>query len=815
MADYPVAWTHDVVLSDGSTAQLRPIRPGDEDALRTFHDQLSRETVYRRFFHFHPHLTDTEVLRFVNVDYESRMAFVAEVNTRLVGVGRYEALADRSEAEVAFVIADDYQNRGVGSLLLEALSAYAPDHGFTCFVAETLVENQAMRTVFGRAGFAESAQYESGVVQIRMKLERTPTFLTASDRRDWAAAVASVRRLLEPRSMLLVGSDDPVSRFLLSNLQSGEFAGRRYVVGVPGGRKAAKVVESVGAIEAPIDVAFISIPGPDVAAAIEECGAAGVGHVVVISSGFADQDYQHLEAQRQLIDSAHRHGMRLLGPNSLGIVVPRLGLNPSLSPVSPRAGNVALASQSGGLGISLMAEVHRRGLGVSSFASMGNKADLSGNDFLRYWHTDPHTDVILLYIESFGNPHRFIRVASEVGRTKPILTMRTPGTRESARWTYSHNGALPLGTVALDALIKRSGVIAVDTTAELVDLAVLLARQPLPPGERVGVVGNAGGPLVVAANACETSGLLVPSLSEGLSKRLESTTAARSAGGLGRNPLNLTPAATPNELRTTIEMMAVGGEVDCILVVWIPVMGGHLGEVIASLESAKLPSDLTVALATPGHEGATPATATRLPIFAHAESAAKALSRAVEHSKWRRRDPGRLPEIPDLDIAGAQAAIHAVVATQSSPNTFEPSLADALVERLGLKVLRGPPSGVVEVFVGISRDRDLGPLVKLAAGGIVGRVIGESAVALAPVTDVEALELVHSLRIHPLLTQPSITELIDLLHRIGQLAAAVPELQTLVLDPVTTTVDGLAVTLAEITVGTAPAAATSLKRLRR
>jgi succinyl-CoA synthetase alpha subunit/GNAT superfamily N-acetyltransferase len=456
----------DAVLADGGTVHIRPITPEDGPELVTFHAGLSKETIYLRFFGVHPRLSADEVERFTNVDHEKRMALVATLRGQIIGVARYDRReAGAEEAEVAFVVADEHHGRGIGTLLLEHLAAFARTRGIKKFWADTLPQNQPMQEVFRRAGFVEKAQFAQGVVNVWLDIEPTEATLDAIESRWRNAAARSIERLLCPRSVAVIGASHTagtIGHELLRNLLSSGFAGPVYPVH-PSARSVASVraYPTVQAIPDDVDLAVVVVASGQVLDVIDDCAAKGVHGVVVISAGFAEVGPDGGHVQRELVAKARGAGMRVIGPNCIGLIntAPGMSLNATFAPVPPEPGRVAFSSQSGGLGIAVLEEAKRRGVGLSSFVSVGNKADVSGNDLLQYWEQDGGTDVILLYLESFGNPRRFARVARQVSKTKPIVAVKAARTVSGSRAASSHTAALASPDTAVDALFAQTGVI--------------------------------------------------------------------------------------------------------------------------------------------------------------------------------------------------------------------------------------------------------------------------------------------------------------------------------------------------------------------
>lgn len=511
-AIYPRAWEMDAALADGGTVHVRPIRWEDAAAHRAFVGGLSSDTQYMRFLGPRRQLTHAEVERFVTVDYVDRMAFVA-MHDAIIAVGRYERMATTDAAEVAFVVADAHQGRGVGTLLLEYLAAYARERGVTRFIADTLSSNTRMLEVFHNAGFTrEQDHWSSGVVRVAFDIEPTGASMAAIEEREWTAGVRSIERMVRPRSVAVIGAGrDPgnIGHAIVRNLVTGGFTGAVYPVnpnataidGVP----ALPDVESIAGV---VDVGVIAVPASHALDAVDACGRKGVGGLVVITSGFTEVGGGGTDLQRELTVRAHRCGMCVIGPNCFGVINtdPGVRMNATFAPFAPAPGALAFASQSGALGIAVLQRSVTAGLGLSSFVSMGNKADVSSNDLLRYWSQDGRTRAILLYLESIGNARTFARVAPRVSRTTPIVAVKSGRTGAGLRAAASHTAALAGPDVATDALFRQAGVIRVDTLEELLDCGALLASQPSMQGNRLLVVGNAGGAAVLAADASAGNG---------------------------------------------------------------------------------------------------------------------------------------------------------------------------------------------------------------------------------------------------------------------------------------------------------------------
>jgi acyl-CoA synthetase (NDP forming)/GNAT superfamily N-acetyltransferase len=809
---YPQAWVVDALLSDGVPVSIRPIRPDDGTALAAFHDGLSEETVYRRFFSFKPHLTDRDVERFVHIDYRDRMAFVAVLGEQLIGVARYDRLPGTEDAEVAFVVADAHQGRGLGTLFLEYLAAAARDCGITRFIAETLAVNRGMLDVFRAAGFREETSREREVVTVALDIRPTDEARAATEAREWSAAVLSMSRLLRPRSIAVVGAgrrEGSVGRSILRTLLQSGFRGPVYPV-----NPHASMVEgvaahpSVAAIPHPVDVAVIAVPPAAVLEAVDACAARGVHGLLVVSSGFSESGPEGAALERRLVQRAHRGGMRLIGPNCLGVIDthPGVRMNATVATRAPVPGPIAFASQSGALGIAMLERAEGMGLGMSAFVSMGNTVDVSSNDLLRYWEQDEQTRVILLSLESFGNPRAFSRVARRVSRSKPIVAVAAGRSAAGARGAASRTAALAAPDSAVDALFRQSGVIRVDTLEQLFDVGAVLAHQPLPRGGRVAVVGNAGGAGILAADALARSRLEPVVLDAGVQAALRA--AVPGAPGLG-NPVDLGPGAGAETFRRALAIVLAADQVDAVIAVHAPLPGAPVAEVAAAIAAAAAGAGKPVLATFLGMDAppAVPGTEVRVPAFASPEAAAQALAAVTAYARWRMRPEGVVTVLDAVDPDAARSVVAAELDGRPEGAWLGPEAARVLLATYGIAA--GPvkerpaaqavaPAGV-ETIVGVVHDPVFGPLLMFGSGGVAVEVLGDRAFRALPLTDLDARELVRSIRGAPLLfghrgaPPVDVAALEQLLLRVARLAEDVHELAEMELSPVIVSPGGVSI----------------------
>lgn len=729
-------WTLDGLLSDGAAVHVRPIAPDDAPALREFHDGLSAETVRRRFFTPHPHLTEAELTRFSVVDHYDREALIAVLNGRIIGVGRYDRVARPDVAEVAFVVADSHQGRGLGTLLLEYLAAAARSRGIEQLVAETLYENTEMMAVFQHVGFAEQTHTDHGVITVHLDLRDVSGALHAMEQREWSATVQSVARVLRPRSIAVIGagrSPHSIGHAVLRNIVQGGFTGPVYPVNPRATElEGLRSYPDVASIPVEVDLAVIALPSGEVLEAVDACARRGVSGLIIVSSGFADSGPSGLALQQGVVERARSGGMRLVGPNCVGVINTEaaISMNASFAPTPPQRGRVAFASQSGALGIALLERAAAMGLGLSSFVSMGNKADISSNDLLRYWGQDPDTDVILLYLESFGNPRAFSRIARRVAHSKPVIALKGGRTAAGSRAAASHTAAMASPDAAVDALFDQTGVIRVDSIEELFDTAAVLAYQPLPAGPRVAVLGNAGGAEILATDVLVAAGLEVPALRETTAAAIQQLWPAWASIS---NPVDLGGGATAEALAASLGVLLEADDVDSVMVVVAPVPHIDLAKLLEILHDAAQGVRGTVVVTLLG-AGAPPVDVSegkrRLPCFAFPEPAARALARARAYAQRQGRNQGSLREFSDIDLPGARVRIKRALARGPEGRWLDPQELTELLACFGINVLPGVT--VHSAGAAVAAARKLGfPVVLKAIGGSLVHKSDSGGVALS------------------------------------------------------------------------------------
>jgi acyl-CoA synthetase (NDP forming)/L-amino acid N-acyltransferase YncA len=870
------------LLADGTTVEIRHARPDDFDAVRELHEKMSPDNLYLRFFSASRVAAERAARRICREPAPDHAALVAVLDGGAIGYGTYERFgAGSPRAEVAMAVADDMHNRGVGTLLLEHLISLARGRGVRTFVAETLSENALMLKVFADAGLPAQRALTDGVYEITFPLPGNEadaalgSYRDAVAERERSADVASLRHVLTPASVAVIGASRPgsVGRAILRSIVTGGFAGAVYAVHPGRGElEGAACVPSAAALPEQLDLAVIAAPATAVPSVAEECGQRQVKALVVITSGLG------APARAELLGICRRHGMRLVGPASFGVANPHIGLDASFAARHPRPGTAGLALQaSGGVGFVLLEHLSRLGVGISSLVSLGDKDDISGTDMLLWWESDTNTRLAILYLESIANPRKFARTARGVARAMPILTVN-PG-RAAA---HAGAAATPLSR---QALFEQAGVIATANLGELLDTAALLASQPVPAGGRVAVVSNTRGGALLAADACSDAGLQVASLASATQQALRDIL-PREAAVAG--PVDTTVLTAPGVFRRCLELAGAGPGVDAILALTATTAAGDL---VPEVSAAQLPVPIAVAVMDqvevvrmlPGPRRDSPA----IPAYAYPESVARALGRAARYGTWRAAPPGRVPDLeglqPDrakelvadllvnppaggwlhlaataelLSCYGIPLAAGIAVTTEATaiaaaerftgpvalkadvpglPRTSDAgavvpglhnaddiwrayrSLQENFGEQLTAVIIQPMITGGTEVTVSMLHEQVFGPLVLLGPGGATTGALADRAARITPLTDASADDLIRSVPGAPLLpgrTPPTdLAALKDLLLRVSQIADDLPQIAELDLSPVITWPDGAQVIDARVRIQAAEPADAYLRRL--
>lgn len=721
-----------VILRDGTTATIRLVQPGDRDALRAFFAHLSADSRYRRFSSVT--LPDEAFLDSVCTpsDLRARLTLIVtrtlEGRRCIIAVGSYSA-KDAQTAEVSLAVDDAFQGKGLGTVLVERLALLAIRHGLTRFWALTSADNQPMLEIFRHSGFELREHRDDGHIELDFSVLPSEASVARSETLDRVFTAASLRPFFHPAAIAVVGvSRDPanIGYRIFDALVTTQFNGPVYPV-----NPSAAVIRSIRAypnvrsLPEPVDVAVIVVPKPAVLSVIDDCAARGVRAVVVISAGFGEIGEDGRALQQQLVEKVRGYGMRLIGPNCLGLINtdPAVRLNASFSPWYPPHGPVAMMSQSGALGIAILALATQKQLGLSHFVSVGNKADVSGNDLLQYWEQDPAVNTILLYLESFGNPRRFSRIARHVARTKPIVAVKSGRTTAGQRAAGSHTAALAASDVAVDALFHQAGVIRAETLEELFDLTALLSSQPLPKGRSVAIVTNAGGPGILCADACETKGLRVAELfPETKAMLAQALPAAASVS----NPVDMIASATPDQFRQTVSTVLSAPEVDVLIAIYIPVgvvQTAHILEGIrAGIRDGRAAGGagkpiLACLMGENGMPQPLEVDQERIPTYLFPESPALVLGKVTDYAVWRATPPGKVLDFDDVHPARARDICRQALAAHG-PGWLSMQDAWAVLSAMGLP-MAGGCAATTEEAAALARSIGFPVAVKLASRTII------------------------------------------------------------------------------------------------
>lgn len=666
-----------LALQDGTTVVVRPIRPDDGQRLLGMWDRTSDESRRRRFQGF-VRVDESNVDRFTDLDPSEEYALVATLgrgdDERIVAVGRYVRTDVEDDAEFALLVEDGHQGRGIGTGLLRRLALHAKQDGIATLSSEVLAENSPMLRIIEDLGLRKvGTDRDMGVVHTDLAVDLGDDFLRTGDETDRDAAIAAIRRFLTPRHVAVVGASRDrrsVGGLVFGNLLAGDFDGPVFPVNAEARHvQGVAAYQSLDACPEVPDLVVVCVPADDVTTVVDEAGALGVIAVVVISAGFAEAGDDGVDRQRELMATARGHGLRIIGPNCMGVLngAPDARMNATFARTFPRPGGVAMSSQSGALGLAVLDTVDSIGLGISSFVSIGNKADISSIDLLRYWSEDVTTDVVLLYLEEFDEPRTFSRTARRLSRRKPVVAVTSGRTGAGRRATSSHTAAVAGGDVATEGLFQQTGIIRTDTLQSMFDVALLLEHQPLPTGPRVGIVTNAGGPGVLAADACVNNGLEVPALSDETVASLRDAVSPRTAP---HNPVDLLTGAGGADYAAALTTMASSGEVDALVVIFVPTGTSDPTDVTDAIAGSidDVPGDLPVLGVIGSHRGVpTSLASVGVPSFAFPEDAARALGSVRAYASWRDQPLGEVQRPDDLRPDRAREVVRTALRAGRDP----------------------------------------------------------------------------------------------------------------------------------------------------
>jgi acyl-CoA synthetase (NDP forming)/GNAT superfamily N-acetyltransferase len=782
------------LLADGRTVEIRPAAPADFAAVKAMHEAMSPENVYLRFFSLSRIAAEHEAQRVTREPGPDHAALLAVFDGQVAGLASFEVAGDDgSTAEVAFAVADTMHHRGIATLLLEHLVSLARARKLTALTAETLPENTGMLRVFSDAGLPAVSTRERGVVIVTIPLPPDDTgrqledYLDTVARREGSASVASLRPVFAPSSVAVIGVSrrtGTVGRTVLDNIIAGGYQGQLYAVN-PSAAELGGVAcfpDIASLPEAP-DLAVIAVPPQAVAETAEACGRRGIRGLVVLTAAVDPP------AGAALLAACRRYGMRLVGPNCFGIAVPSIGLDATFAAKNPVAGTVGLVMQSGGLGFAMVDHLTRLGIGISSFASVGNKLDVSSNDLLMWWEQDEQTRLAVLYIESFGNPRKFGRTARRVGLRMPVLTVHAGRSQAGQRAAVSRTEVAATPLVTREALFEQAGIIATPSFGELMGATALLATQPPPAGRTVAIVSNVGGAGVLAADACTDLGLAVH---HPAGQTASSLSGLLLAGDSVSGPVVTEATVSADTFRHVLETL--GGDPEVHAVIALVLRTGATGDLLAAVAQAEISVPIAVVvLNQPEAVRLVDGRAGKVPAYAYPEVAARALSRAARYAEWRAAPRQTVPAFPDVDPQQARQIVHGFLAGQPDGGWLPPPDLAQLLRTYRIPLVSAAAAKgreETEVVVGVREDPMFGSLVVLGLGGSAARMPADYAARLVPLTETDADTLIGAVCSapgrHGQLNDPAAgaTALRGLLLRVSRLADDLPEITELDLYPV-------------------------------
>lgn len=863
---YRPDWAADVLGSDGRAVRIRPVLPSDAPAIERFHSTLSERTKYLRYFGSHDTLSDDELAHMTEIDYHKRMAFVALLGDEIIGMAVYETLPDSQNAEVAFTVSDHHQGRGLGSIFLEHLAGAAAESGIARFEAEVLAENRSMLQVFRRAGYDVSRSFDGSSLHLEFAIDPTEALTSVRNAREAAAEARSVRRVLHPESIAVIGASAQESKIghkVLRNLLDGGFTGPVFPV-----NSDAKSVQSIRAyprlrdIPDDVDLAVIAVPAESMQEVFEDCMAKDVSTLLVISAGFSDVGGAGIVSERMLVHEARAHGMRVIGPNALGVInnAPEVRLNATLANRVPGTGKIGFFCQSGALGIAILDLAAKRRLGLSAFVSAGNRADLSGNDLLQYWDTENDTEVVLLYLESFGNPRKFSRIARRVARNKPVVVVH----RES---DFSAGEFDEISSHAAAALYHDAGLIPVKSLSEMFDTAAMLAYQPLPAGPRLAIVSNSTAVARLGADAASGEGLEVAYHED------------------------LGAAASPQQFATSITKATRDDGVDVVLAVFVPPVQRNVEAYAEAIRAAAADTEKTVATTFMAVDGLPEGLTVRdddgnpsrgsIPSYAFPERAVLAISRVLEYRRWLSRPAEEPLTVDDIDRSRARELVESIwnptmgddrvkltqgqtrqlmrcfgidivdyavvsdadqaelaahelgfpVAVKAMSEQWRRrtdlsgvrlDLGDAASVRRAYDELAASTGGLAPIHVQKMAPKGVGTtfrvgdhpafgsLIAFGLSGMITEMLGDRAYCALPLTRTQAYELVDRPAASPLLDgvggEQAVNRdaLVDLMARLSCMVEEIPEVRRAIIDPALAGPEGASALYAEVTLGPSP-----------
>ena len=867
-----------VSLEDGSKILFRAIHPEDAEACVSFIHSINSQTKFLRFGHPKEAPSIESLRNFCKVDYASAFVMAAEVvhdGKEMLAIARYYKLPDKNSAELFILVDETYQGKGLGLVILENLFRVAHSQGISAFETDIPLEHEPIHSLITRFGFHVTKVSEKNISHVVIPIVSTKKSIHKEEEEERLATIESLKSILYPKSIAVVGASrypGTIGYLLVRSLIESGYVGAVYPVN-PNIEvvSSIKTYPSVLAIPGEVEMAILAVPAPVVLKVAEECGQKGVRGLIVISDGFKESGPEGAVRERELREIALGHGMRIVGPNCMGVINtdPAINMNATFSPAVNQPGNVSFLSQSGAMGEVILGYARSLNIGLSTFVSAGNRADVSPNDLVQYWEHDPATKVILLYLESFGNPHNFVRITRRVSAKKPIVVVKSGSTSAGSRAASSHTGALATSETVTEALFHQTGIIRVNGVEELFDVASLLSNQPLPKGRRLVIVTNGGGPGILAADAASNHGLLLPEISP---ETLEAIKLHIKRNIHINNPIDTTAQASPAEFEGILKELASDKGNDAVLFIFVPPSMVDVKEVENGLRRVAplfRSNKKTLLVCFMGHKGLSAEIGTPgkyVPSYLFPESAISALAKAVEYSERVARPESAPIKLLDINREKAKQIIAAAMkhntphhswlaieqiaellecygirfaATKFAKNADEAAkiarkigfpvvikLAsatithktdvggvqlnikseseviqafDAIKDKLiqlgkqnemdGVMIQKMVTEGI-ETIVGVSNDPSFGHLIMFGMGGVNAELLNDVAFRLNPLTELDAKELIGSIKMSKLFEgyrgTPPIDKpaLKDLLLRLSAMVEDNPQITELDFNPV-------------------------------
>jgi acyl-CoA synthetase (NDP forming)/RimJ/RimL family protein N-acetyltransferase len=742
-----MSYKEHVLLKNGQGIFFKPAESYDQKRVKDFMSRLSQESLRMRFMASVSEVSDQIILDLCTGDFKERGCLLASVgednNAKVIGLANYISMGNNRTAEVAFLIEDSYQGLGISTLLMERLSGIAAANGIIEFEAEVLPDNQQMMNVFKSSGFDIHKVWHSDTVHIEFPVDGASSLWKRTALRERIAVANSLMPLLRPKIIAVVGAEkdpDSIGNMIFKNILTSNFNGTVYPINDTGGSvNGVRSYPLLSDLPDKIDLSIISLPAEKVIAAAESSIKAGAKAIVVVSTGFAEIGEEGKARQKELLNLVRSHGVRLLGPSCLGLMNTDsdIRLNASLIPQIILKGKIGLFAHSAALGLVILNYAHSLGLSFTTFISAGNRADISGNDFLQYWEEDPNTKIVILYLETFGNPRKFVRIARSMSYKKPILCVKSASSVAGRKTIEAKSGGITGGSLEIEALFRQTGVILAPTLEELFDTAIVLENQPLPDDNKVGIIANSAGMATIFADACETNNLIIED------GALINLGAFASSDKYGMSALELLKNENVNSI--LIGFASVGKDISNDIALSIRNAVNQFESESGKSKPVILCLMGTAGAVTMKDEHQNIIDEKKFPSFRFPESAVRALSRIVNYSEFRKTPPGKIVWYNDVKAEDARILVNKIIRENNTgQNIIEMSSSDSgkLFELFGISIARRGNIPENPILLEIKSDPLFGPIIELNVGE------NKKLVRITPLTDRDLEETFQFLKVN-------------------------------------------------------------------